>query len=165
MTHPSLEGWKIGKRRRSVLHVKAAESNIARGIPIAKGNSQLRCKNSEELIGHRSQQKRFIARRSTCDRQENRFGYDVGLRDLQPTSRGTPFLICGVLIPIRILSGAFGSKTPLLNLYFAAFLWFCVALSVTILYTLLVHLLYIFTMTVSDYFRCLMDTEAKTRKR
>jgi len=75
------------------------------------------------------------------------------------------FVVCGVVMPMRILSGALGSEMPLADHYFMAFLWFCVALLVTILYMLLVHLLYILTMAVTDYFRCLMDTEENTRKR
>ena len=75
------------------------------------------------------------------------------------------FVAGGIVMPIGILLGSLGNETPLMNLYFAAFLCFCVALLVTILHMLLGHLLYILTMAVTDYFRCLMDTEANTRKR
>ena len=75
------------------------------------------------------------------------------------------FVAGGIVIPIGILLGSHSPETPRIELYFTAFLCFCVTLLVSILLLLLGHLQYILTIAVTDYFRCLMDTEANTRKR
>lgn len=74
-------------------------------------------------------------------------------------------LFFGARLPIAIVLGDAMQNEPFLERFFYA-MSMMIAVVVTAFFALvLAHLTYIFTMALTDYFRCLMDTEENTRKR
>jgi hypothetical protein len=73
-------------------------------------------------------------------------------------------LFYGIVFPALMIWGAIMPDVPYTNKIVPAIGIFALTSIVTLFYFALMHLFYIFTMAVTDYFRCLMDTEENTRR-